>query len=94
MADKALCLFLMVPWVGLQCVIVAFPGPTHFCNSISQVISDDSGEPEPSLLLHRKMRCTLRIRPLLMSLAQLGSSIFSFIMNDKNTISAIIACTV
>ena len=21
---------LMVPWVGLQCVIVAFPGHTHF----------------------------------------------------------------
>ena len=69
MADKALCLFLMVSWVGLQCVVVAFPGPTHFWNSISQVISDGSGEPEPSLLSHTKMRCTLRIRPLFMSLA-------------------------
>ena len=25
----ALCLFLKVPWVGLQCVIVAFPGHAH-----------------------------------------------------------------
>ena len=25
-----LCLFLMVLWVGLQFVIVAFPGHTHF----------------------------------------------------------------
>ena len=24
-----LCLFLTVAWVGLQCVIVAFPGQTH-----------------------------------------------------------------
>ena len=24
-----LCLFLTVPWVGLQCVIVVFPGHTH-----------------------------------------------------------------
>ena len=62
---------------------MAFPGPTHFWKSISQVISDGSGEPEPSLLSHTKMRCTLRIRPLVMSLAQLGSWIFSFIMNDK-----------
>ena len=23
-------LFLMVPWVGLQCVIVIFPDHTHF----------------------------------------------------------------
>ena len=23
----ALCLFFMVSWLGLQCVIVAFPGP-------------------------------------------------------------------
>ena len=26
---SVLCLFLTVPWVGLQCVIVAFPGHTH-----------------------------------------------------------------
>ena len=26
----ALCLFLTVSWVGLQCVIVAFPGHTFF----------------------------------------------------------------
>ena len=25
-----LCLFLTVPWVGLYCVIVAFPGQTHY----------------------------------------------------------------
>ena len=25
-----LCLFLMVPWVDLQCVIVVFPDHTHF----------------------------------------------------------------
>ena len=24
-----MCLFLTVPWVSLQCVIVAFPGHTH-----------------------------------------------------------------
>ena len=24
-----LCLFLIVPYVGLQCVIVSFPGHTH-----------------------------------------------------------------
>ena len=24
-----LCLFLTVPWVGMQSVIVAFPGHTH-----------------------------------------------------------------
>ena len=24
-----LCLFLAVPWFGLQCVIVVFPGHTH-----------------------------------------------------------------
>ena len=28
-----LCLFLTMPWVGLQCVIVAFPGHTHFLGS-------------------------------------------------------------
>ena len=25
----SLCLFLTVPWIGLQCVIVAFPGYTY-----------------------------------------------------------------
>ena len=29
MSVIALWLFLMVPWVGLQCVIVVFPGNTH-----------------------------------------------------------------
>ena len=26
---SGLCLFLVVPWVGLQCVILEFPGHTH-----------------------------------------------------------------
>ena len=29
MAVIVLCLFLMVPWVCLQCVIVAFPHHAH-----------------------------------------------------------------
>ena len=29
MAVYVLCLFLMVPWIGLRSVIVAFPGHTH-----------------------------------------------------------------
>ena len=29
MVVNALSPFLTVPWVGLQCVIVAFPGHTH-----------------------------------------------------------------
>ena len=32
-AIRALCLFLVGPWVGLQCVIVALPGFTHFYSS-------------------------------------------------------------
>ena len=28
-AVGVLCLFLKVPWVGMQCAIVAFPGHTH-----------------------------------------------------------------
>ena len=33
MTVSVLWLFLMVPWVGLQCVIVVFPDHTHllFC---------------------------------------------------------------
>ena len=31
----ALCLFLLVLWVGLQLVIVVFPGHTHFLKKIS-----------------------------------------------------------
>ena len=30
MAVSVLCLLLVVLWIGLQCVIVAFPGHTHF----------------------------------------------------------------
>ena len=29
-AVSVLCLFLTVPWVGMQCVLVAFPGHTYF----------------------------------------------------------------
>ena len=29
MAVSVLCLFLTVPWIGLQSVIVTFPGNTH-----------------------------------------------------------------
>ena len=32
-AVGALCLFLTIPWVGLQCVIVALPGHTHCSDS-------------------------------------------------------------
>ena len=28
-AVSVLCLFLMVPWIDLQCVIVVFPGHIH-----------------------------------------------------------------
>ena len=31
--ESVLCLFLTVPWVGLRCVIKAFPGHTHFWNA-------------------------------------------------------------
>ena len=35
MSVSVLCLFLLVPWVGLQCVIVALSSHTHtFCNKI------------------------------------------------------------
>ena len=30
MTVSVLCLFLTVPWVGLQCVIIAFLDQTHF----------------------------------------------------------------
>ena len=29
MTVSVLCLFFTVPWAGLQCVIMAFPGHTH-----------------------------------------------------------------
>ena len=39
-AIGALCLFLAVPWVGLQCVIETCPGHTHlpFCYNIATQI--------------------------------------------------------
>ena len=38
---SVLCLFLMVQWVGLWCVIVAFPGHTHlvFINSQNKTVN-------------------------------------------------------
>ena len=38
----ALCLFLTVPWVGLQCVIVAFPGHTHLLFGGNHYYQSDS----------------------------------------------------
>ena len=32
---NVLWLFLVVPWVGLQCVIVVFPDHTHFLNKFN-----------------------------------------------------------
>ena len=32
---SALCLFITVPWVGLQCVIVVFPDHTHLLLEIA-----------------------------------------------------------
>ena len=37
-----MCLFLAVPWVGLQCVIVAFPDHTHF---LFEIINFDPPPP-------------------------------------------------
>ena len=44
MAVYFLYLFLTVPWVDLQCVIVAFPGHTHFLSepSLSLDVVDSS----------------------------------------------------
>ena len=38
------CLFLALPWVGLQFVNVAFPGYTHFFLSRGQLFCMDSKE--------------------------------------------------
>ena len=35
-AGIVLCLFLTVPWVGMQCVIVAFPDHTHLLFSAEE----------------------------------------------------------
>ena len=61
MAVRVLCLFLTVPWVGLQCFIVPSPGHTHiyflrqlpskFCtlklliSPLSQISSNFNAEP-------------------------------------------------
>ena len=39
-AVSVLCLFLTMPWFGLQCVIVIFPGHTHvlYCILTSNVL--------------------------------------------------------
>ena len=64
MAVSVLCLFLTVPWVGLQCVSVAFAAYTHllFSNSTYFLHADreDSdqtslGAPELNLLV---LACT------------------------------------
>ena len=34
---SVLCFFLVVPYVGLQCVIVAFPGHTHLMSYITVI---------------------------------------------------------
>ena len=34
--DSVLCLFLAILWVGLQCVIVAFPSHTHLLMSFAE----------------------------------------------------------
>ena len=34
---SVLCLFLMVPWIVLQCVIVSFPGHTHLCFDLPKI---------------------------------------------------------
>ena len=36
LAVSVLCLFLTVPWVGLQCVIVAFPGHSHLLFTVEK----------------------------------------------------------
>ena len=39
MAVSDLCLFITVPWVGLQYVIVVFPGHTHLPLIATHIIS-------------------------------------------------------
>ena len=36
---KVLCLFLMILWVGLQCVIVVFPAQFHLLCSVLYLVS-------------------------------------------------------
>ena len=36
-SNKCSVAFLIVPWVGLQCVIVVFPDYTHFLISVQTV---------------------------------------------------------
>ena len=38
-AASALCLFLTVPWVAQQCVIVVFPDHTYFKNPLFKLKS-------------------------------------------------------
>ena len=42
MAVTVLFLFLMAPWVGLQCLIVAFPCHTHLLYDLGNACSNDN----------------------------------------------------
>ena len=35
---SVLCLFLNVPYIDLQCVVVAFPGPSHLLSKVYNVL--------------------------------------------------------
>ena len=63
MSVSVLCLFLTVPWVGLQCVIVAFPSHTHFVftalfQSINQ-LQKDIDEIQQQMEDNEKMKMNL-----------------------------------
>ena len=45
MTVSELCLFLVMPWGGLQCVIVVFPGHTHLLFWHKRLV----GDPRPIL---------------------------------------------
>ena len=49
-----LWLFLMVPWVGMQCVIAVFSDHTHFLNS------EDPDEMPHNATFHQGLHCLLR----------------------------------
>ena len=41
--DSVLCLFLGVPWVGLQCVTEAFPGHSHLLFDVTLIYESRKG---------------------------------------------------
>ena len=53
-----MCLFLTVPWVGLQCVIVVFPDHTHLLLRYSFCVHLDLLEKE-LVALHLFYSCSL-----------------------------------